>query len=589
MRRILALALLAACHKPPAPGSDADALWDLAPDGTELGVVATPRALQLASRALDTAHQLAATPDFAAYKLEVDGIVAGLLGKPDATLADAGLTTAKGFAMFVTKDGVIGALPVADRDRFVALKGGTRGGSGSASDEVHGATCRPLRGLYICATNEAMFARLGTQSLRGRARLAGARGDVELFAPALDIFGGNGDLALTAQLQPGQIELRGRWAGTPGGALAPFSAIAAPTHDVLGASGFAALNLAPLLTKLPALPIAGGITADQLAKALKGPVIATCPGGTTDLELRVALADPAPVQTLVDHCDELPLAPRPTVTDGTCRMSIPLFSQLDVDVWVENHELRLGAHRGQLPPGQPGAVTAFGKELAHGDWTAVFWGRGTLLDTRGVTPVTGDVPEAAATSIHAMALISEVGAGVKLDPTGIQLRALVRTLWANPPELADKLAAIPGADILHGGSAAQALATPGTPFAADLAAGQGGLVIPGAVLGLSAALLLPELMTLEAPGGESADETRLVVKQYADEAYPQWAQAHPSAACPGDIDELAEYSSYQVLDPWGHKLVAQCGAALPAGATGIAIHSLGPDGVDDTADDIRSW
>jgi hypothetical protein len=585
MRRALALVLVAACHKTPPAGSDADALWDLAPDGTELGVVATPRALQLASSALDTVRQLAANPDFAAYKPLVDEVITGLLGKPDATLADAGLSTAKGFAMFVTKDGVIGALPVADRDKFVALKDGKRG----SADEINRALCRPVKDLYVCATNEAMFARLGKAPLRGRAQLAGARGDVELFAPALDLFGGNGDLAITAQLDRGQLDLRARWAGTPGGALAPFTTIAAPKLDVLGASGFAAINIAPFVKDLPALPIVAGVTAEQLGKALAGPVTATCPAGTTDLQLHVALADPAPVQALIDHCDELPLDPRPTTKDGTCRLSLPALSELDVDVWVEGKELRVGAHRGQVPPGQPGAVTAFGKQLAAGDWTAVFWGRGTMLNTGAITPATGDVPPAAATSVHAMSLVSEVGAGVKLDPTGIQARALVRTVWANPPGLGDKLAAITGADTLHGGSAAKALATAGTPFAADYATGQGGLMIPAAVLGLSAALVVPALATLAPPGGESADETALVVKQYAYEAYPQWAVAHPDKACPDDIAELAEYSSYQVLDPWGHKLVAQCGAALPAGAKGIAIHSLGPDGVDGTADDIRSW
>jgi hypothetical protein len=347
------------------------------------------------------------------------------------------------------------------------------------------------------------------------------------------------------------------------------------------------VNLAPFLKDLPPLPIAGGVTFEQLGKALAGPIVATCPAGTNDLQLHIALADPAPVQTLVEHCDELPLDPRPSSKDGTCRLAIPAFSQLDLDVWVEGNELRVGEHRGPAPSGQPGAVTAFGKELAHGDWTAVFWGRGTMLD--GQSSTTGDIPAEAATSVHLMALVSEVGGGIKVDPTGVTVHALARTVWANPPGLGDKLAAIPGADILHGGSAAKALAIEGTPFAADFATGQGGLMIPAALLGFSAALIAPALSALTPPGHENVDETELVVKQYAYEAYPQWAVAHPDQECPGDIAELAEYSSYQVLDPWGHKLVAQCGAALPAGAKGIAIHSLGPDGVDGTADDILSW
>ena len=586
MRRAVLLILLAACKKGPAPGAAADSLWDLAPDGTEMGIVATPRAVSLANGALDTVRKLTATPDFAPYKTAVDGVVAGLVGTPDATLADAGLTTGQGFAMFVTKDGVVGAIPVADRSKFVALK---HGSAGSASDTINGATCKPLRGLYVCATNDAMFGRIGKGALRGKAQLAGARGDIELFAPALDVFGGTGDLALTAQLSPGQIDLHGRWAGTPGADFAAFSALAAPKVDPAGAAGFASLNLAPLLKGLPAYPIAGGVTVEQFAAALKGPITATCPGGTTDLQLHIALADPAPVQAVIDHCDELPFDPKPTTKDGTCRLSLPAVSQLDVDVWVEGNELRVGAHRGAAPTGQPAALTAFGRELATGDWTAMFWGRGTMLNTSAITPMTGEVSDAAATSVHLMALVTEAGGGVKLDPTGIQLRALVRTVWANPPGLGDKLAGISGADLLHGGSAAKALATGTTPFAADYATGQGGLMIPAAVLGFVAATAVPAVLRLARPDTSNSDETEVMVKQYAFEAYPQWAVAHPDKACPDSIDELAEYTTSPPLDSWGHALVAQCGAALPAGAKGIAIHSLGPDGVDGTADDIRSY
>jgi hypothetical protein len=497
MRRALALVLVAACHKSPAAGADADALWDLAPDATELGIVASPRALTLASHTLDTVRQVAATPDFARYKGAIDDVITGLLGKPDASLADAGLATDKGFAMFVTKDGVLGTIPVADRDKFVALKHGTRG----SNDSINGATCKPLKGFYVCATSEAMFARVGKGSLRGKAALAGARGDIELFAPGFDALGTPGDLALVAQLTPGQIELRGRWTGTLGATLAPYVGLTAPKVDPAGASGFATLNLAPVLKGLPAYPIAGGITMEQLGAALKGPITASCPAGTTDLQLHIALADPAPVKTLIDHCDELPLEPRPTTKDGTCRLSLPAISQLDVDVWIEGNELRVGAHRGAAPAGQPAALTAFGRELAAGDWTAAFWGRGTMLNTSTVTPVT-DVPEAAATSIHAMALISEAGGGIKLDATGIQVRALARTVWSNPAGLGDKLAAIPGAELLHGGSAAQPLATPGTPFAGDYAAGQGGLMIPAAVLGFLAATAVPLVMGATSPAAE---------------------------------------------------------------------------------------
>jgi len=514
MRVAWVLVLAAACHKSPPPGADADALWDLAPDGTELGIVATPRAMTLASHALDTTRALVATPDFAPVKPAFDEIVSGIVGKPDASLADAGLATDRGFAVFVTHDGVIGAIPVADRAKFVALKHGTLGGSGgsggSAADSINGASCKPIRDFYVCATSDAMFARVGKASLRGKVTLAGTRGDLELYAPGLDALGGTGDLAVTATLSPGQVDLAARWAGTPGGTFAQLGSAAAPKLDATGAAGFAAVNIAPLLSGLPEVPIAGGVTFAQLAKALRGPVTATVPGGTTDLQVHLALADPAPVQTLLDHCAEIPLDPPPTSQNGTCRLTLPALSQLEVDAWVENSELRIGAHKGPAPAGQPAALTAFGRELATGDWTATFWGRGTMLNTTTTTPITGDVDAESAMSIHAMALFSEVGAGVKLDGTGLRVRALLRTVWANPPALADKLTAVPGADLLRGSAAVKDLAAPGTPFAADYAAGQGGLMIPAALTGLFAAIVVPAVrgfISPEAaePGTEPSD------------------------------------------------------------------------------------
>jgi hypothetical protein len=477
MRRVLAVALLAACHSSPT-GPTTDSLWDLAPDGTELGIVATPRAIDLGRRALETARKLAATPDFTRFQGQIDDVVTGLLGKPDATFADAGLATDKGFAMFVTKDGVIGAIPVADRDKFLSLKHGTRGSGGSA-DSINGATCKPVKSLYICATAEALFARLGKAPLRGKPALAGARGDIELFAPGLDLLGGAGDLAVTAQLQPGQIEVRARWAGTPTGTLATL--VAAPKVDPTGASGFAAFDVKPLLKYLPPEPIAGGVTFDQLAKALAGPITATMPGGTIDFQLHIALSDPAPVQQLIDHCDELPVDPRPTTKDGTCQLAIPEISQLGIDMWVEGKELRVG-HRGTVPKGQPAALTPFGRELAAGDWTVLFWGRGSLLNTTASPPIDGS------TNAHLLALICELGAGVKVDATGLQARALLRTIWTNPPALADQLAVIRPNDVAGAGSAAKALAQPGTPFAADYAAGAGGLMIPVAVTGTATSI-----------------------------------------------------------------------------------------------------
>ena len=200
---LTALALAACGNKSKldvAGGAEADALWDLAPDGTEVGVVASPRALGFATRALAAVDRLAATPDFMApLRPKLDAIDGGaLLGRRGATFADAGLSSERAASRCsVATDGVIAVMPVVDRAKFMAAKHGTVG-TGSGDDRLEGSTCRHVRDVYVCATGDAMFDRLGKGALRGKAALAGARGDLELYAPQLPLSGGT----------PG--ELRGR-------------------------------------------------------------------------------------------------------------------------------------------------------------------------------------------------------------------------------------------------------------------------------------------------------------------------------------------------------------------------------------------
>jgi len=82
----------------------------------------------------------------------------------------------------------------------------------------------------------------------------------------------------------------------------------------------------------------------------------------------------------------------------------------------------------------------------------------------------------------------------------------------------------------------------------------------------------------------------LQVRQLAFEAFPTWARNHADKNCPGSLDELKELTSEpELVDPWKHPFRMLCGADLPAGARGLAVYSLGPDGADGTADDVKSW
>jgi general secretion pathway protein G len=94
--------------------------------------------------------------------------------------------------------------------------------------------------------------------------------------------------------------------------------------------------------------------------------------------------------------------------------------------------------------------------------------------------------------------------------------------------------------------------------------------------------------------GESKGETtKIKVRKFAHEAYPSWAAAHQDKQCPDKLADLNEYANDQskeaVNDAWGHPLKMTCGPTNPPGVKGLGVMSLGEDGQENTADDIKSW
>ena len=83
------------------------------------------------------------------------------------------------------------------------------------------------------------------------------------------------------------------------------------------------------------------------------------------------------------------------------------------------------------------------------------------------------------------------------------------------------------------------------------------------------------------------------LREYAFEAFPQWAAAHPDRDCPNALAELNEYmrgpDASSSNDAWGTPLKMLCGPSLPPGARGIGVISRGQDGKEGTEDDIKSW
>src|SRR4030095_12464032 len=97
-----------------------------------------------------------------------------------------------------------------------------------------------------------------------------------------------------------------------------------------------------------------------LTKSLAGPITAVIPAGSADIQISAPLTDPKPAPTALEHCDGdrklFELAK--TQTPGACRIVLQATNALELDMWVENNTLRLGAHKGAVPAGKPGGMTA---------------------------------------------------------------------------------------------------------------------------------------------------------------------------------------------------------------------------------------
>ena len=116
------------------------------------------------------------------------------------------------------------------------------------------------------------------------------------------------------------------------------------------------------------------------------------------------------------------------------------------------------------------------------------------------------------------------------------------------------------------------------------------IMIVLAILALVMGLIVgPRVMKMF--GESKVDIAKLTVQKFANEAFPQWARAHPDKGCPEKIEELSEYMDKKdTKDPWGNVYKFYCGQNLPAGAKGgFAVSSPGEDGKEGTPDDIKSW
>ncbi len=76
---------------------------------------------------------------------------------------------------------------------------------------------------------------------------------------------------------------------------------------------------------------------------------------------------------------------------------------------------------------------------------------------------------------------------------------------------------------------------------------------------------------------------RVIAREYAFEAFPQWAVANPGRRCPASLAELDGYLHREhSLDPWGRRYRMKCDR------DGVTIRSAGTDHRWNTPDDITS-
>jgi hypothetical protein len=476
MRRLLlAVLVITGCHRASQlPMGDADALWSLAPEGARIGVVATPRALAMLEHGWQDLHAFVANaPELAPLAQQLDSRLQALTGASGLKLADLGLTADKGAAYFGTgpHDGVV-IVPLADRDTFLAKLHGTKG---SAADTIEHGVCKTVKGVYACASSEAVLATLGKGTLRHH---LDTRGDIELVAAGV---GGMPmkSVAVSAHLERGAVTLRGTLDGLPTAVTSKLGGPLRAQIDRDHTAGFGVIDLGALLATIPDQPIGAGVTSAALARSLVGGMYVSVSAGAPSLDVRIPLKDPVPAQTLIDKCgDLLPVQLTALTQGGTCHIP-PSVIGVGLDAWVDGNTLRIGMKDQPTPVAVP--LGHAGTELADRAWTFAFWGRGSVL---AVPPL--HLPPFAIGDpnvqlmVRAALMVNEMGFAARVEGEKVTAVVTVRTAFCNPDDVVAKLATMSPADVVAGKGVelAGSAATAAVPLADDIKAGATGLVVP---------------------------------------------------------------------------------------------------------------
>jgi hypothetical protein len=507
--------------------ADNDRLLALAPAGARVAVVVSGRAIDFAEATVARARELGRTDQtIGSGVAEFDGMLSEAGLPAGAQLGDLGLTRDRGLAWFKLDDErAITIWPVADRARFVAAFRGRPGAAGADTLMFDGdeATCREVKGVYACADDAADLDRLGTGSLAGKPAAAGARGDVEIVALPSEAEGSFKGLVATVAIERGQVVVRTSIKDAPAGPLAELASKHV-TFDPGRASGFVAWIL-----PLSALGIDDGGPVGAVMSTMQGQVTAVVPSGVADVDVRVPFTKPDAIRGLLAQCDRLPLPPtiRAARDGDSCIVTATEGMPLTATVWLDGNTLRISRQRAAVTTATGPAPTAMGRELARGSWNLVFWGRGTTLGSVG-----GASWGAGADGVAAMRLLgylTEFGLGVRVERDQTRMILVARSVLANPDPVADAMPglisrAATGADV-SSEIKALAAAHPNSDLADDLSAGQTGLMLPTAAIGVLAAVAIPKFLDYMKAGKRSEAEIKLnAIGKAAQAEYAAYAR-----------------------------------------------------------------
>jgi len=116
------------------------------------------------------------------------------------------------------------------------------------------------------------------------------------------------------------------------------------------------------------------------------------------------------------------------------------------------------------------------------------------------------------------------------------------------------------------------------------------IMIVLAIIGLIMGLLVGPMVMNSLK--DAKVDTAYKMANNIDAAYAKW-QIDAESPCPVTIDDLKESlgkrKTDKVNDPWGKPYILKCGDEAPAECEGFCTLSMGVDGKEGTADDVKSW